>query len=750
MKGIQLLVAVLLLLNVTAQAQPIDTLRQIQFFSILEPIGLSQVYPQSENGFGDAQFGDDLKNNVVVAEVAFPNTDSLFCTDDGTDFTGKIAIILRGSCELSLKALNAQNKGAIGVLIMNGTLAAHGDPNSTLQGMGAGASGAQVTIPVIMISHNLGNALKAAYNNGENIVVSLGEVPGGFKLIEGHIRQDENNNCAVETSELPTENWRVAVTNNLGITSVRNTNSNGRYRAYMPPTGAPFTVTAIPPSRAWKFCTNQINVPASAPDTVQVDFAAQDLYDCTQLETEISSSIMRRCFDVIFYVQVCNAGTATAEDAYVEVTLPAEMEPVSAASLPFTVLADDVYRFDLGDLAPLECINLQLTALNDCDSTILGQTLCYSAHAYPDTSCVQPSTSWNGANIQVTANCNGTEVLFTIKNVGTADMTSAADYIVIQDHVMYMIVPFNLDAGQSITVPVPANGSTWRLEATQVPNHPIPGNPSKTIEGCTTSSSFSTGYALMYPLYDLGNAYDEECKEVIGSYDPNDKQGFPLGFGDKKLIRPNVPIDYLIRFQNTGTDTAFTVVVRDTLPSSLDPMSIRGLQSSHAYKFEILNNNKLSFRFDNIKLVDSFTNLLGSQGFISFRIDQKADNPFGTYIDNSAGIYFDFNPPIITNISHHEVGEVVGLVPVLDLPGNIIPTAVFPNPATMASTLRLMGDDFDQSTWQMMDINGKALMNGTVNGNRIQLRDQKIVTGIYYLQITKPDGLRYISKVIMK
>jgi hypothetical protein len=68
----------------------------------------------------------------------------------------------------------------------------------------------------------------------------------------------------------------------------------------------------------------------------------------------------------------------------------------------------------------------------------------------------------------------------------------------------------------------------------------------------------------------------------------------------------------------------------------------------------------------------------------------------------------------------------------------------------MASTLRLMGDDFDQSTWQMMDINGKALMNGTVNGNRIQLRDQKVVTGIYYLQITKPDGLRYISKVIMK
>jgi uncharacterized repeat protein (TIGR01451 family) len=742
MKGIQLLVAVLLLLNVTAQAQSLDTTRLIQFFSILEPDGLSQIIPQSDGVFGNATFGDDLKNNVIMAEAAFPTVDQLFCTDDGTDFTGKIAIISRGSCEFSVKALNAQNKGAIAVIIINIS-------NSVIN-MASGSVGTQVTIPVIMIPTSIGNALFAAHNNGDNITLSLGQAPAGFKLIEGHIRQDENNNCTVESSELPAMSWRVAVTNNQGNTNVRSTDINGRYRAYMPPTGAPYTVTAIPPSSAWKFCTNQINVPASAADTVQVNFATQDLYDCTQLETEISSSIMRRCFDVVFYVQVCNTGTVTAEDAYVEVTLPAEMEPVSAASLPFTVLANDVYRFDLGDLAPLECINLQLTALNDCDSTILEQTLCYSAQAYPDTSCVQPSTSWNGANIQVTANCNGTEVLFTIKNVGTAPMSSAADYIVIQDHVMYMTVPFTLDAGQSITVPVPANGSTWRLEATQVPNHPIPGNPSKTIEGCTTSSSFSTGYALMYPLYDLGNAYDEECKEVIGSYDPNDKQGYPLGFGDKKLIRPNVPIDYLIRFQNTGTDTAFTVVVRDTLPPSLDPMSIRGLQASHPYKFEILNNNKLSFRFDNIKLVDSFTNLLGSQGFISFRINQKADNPFGTNIDNSAGIYFDFNPPVITNISHHEVGEVVGLVPVLDLPGNIIPMAVFPNPASTASTLRLMGNDFDQSNWQMIDMNGKILMNGTVKDNMVLLRDQKVVTGVYYLQITKPDGLRYISKVIMK
>ncbi|MBL0071787.1 MAG: hypothetical protein IPP34_08225 [Bacteroidetes bacterium] len=39
----------------------------------------------------------------------------------------------------------------------------------------------------------------------------------------------------------------------------------------------------------------------------------------------------------------------------------------------------------------------------------------------------------------------------------------------------------------------------------------------------------------------------------------------------------------------------------------------------------------------------------GSQGFVTFRIVPFQGLPDGTVINNEAGIYFDYNPPVITN-----------------------------------------------------------------------------------------------------
>jgi len=68
-----------------------------------------------------------------------------------TDMTGNIAVIYRGDCQFGTKALNAQNAGAIAVVLINHT----GEP----VGMAGGDDGPNVTIPVIMISENAGTAL---------------------------------------------------------------------------------------------------------------------------------------------------------------------------------------------------------------------------------------------------------------------------------------------------------------------------------------------------------------------------------------------------------------------------------------------------------------------------------------------------------------------------------------------------------------------------------------------------------------
>lgn len=134
------------------------------------------------------------------------------------------------------------------------------------------------------------------------------------------------------------------------------------------------------------------------------------------------------------------------------------------------------------------------------------------------------------------------------------------------------------------------------------------------------------------------------------AYDPNDKQVSPAGLGALGLIEQGQKeLNYTIRFQNTGNDTAFFVVLRDTLSQDLNVFSFQSQLESHPYSLFIEKDSILVFTFSNILLPDSSTNLAESQGFVSFSLGLQDSLPVGTQIRNRAAIYFDFNPPVITN-----------------------------------------------------------------------------------------------------
>ena len=135
---------------------------------------------------------------------------------------------------------------------------------------------------------------------------------------------------------------------------------------------------------------------------------------------------------------------------------------------------------------------------------------------------------------------------------------------------------------------------------------------------------------------------------VTGSYDPNDKTAQPV---QAQLPFQPRNFDYLIRFQNTGTDTAFTVIVTDTLDARFDLLSIRTLESSHAFEFRLMDGRVAKWIFRNILLPDSNINEVGSHGYIRFQIETKPDALPGAAIPNDADIFFDFNSPIRTNES---------------------------------------------------------------------------------------------------
>ncbi|MES2590171.1 MAG: FG-GAP-like repeat-containing protein [Bacteroidota bacterium] len=138
---------------------------------------------------------------------------------------------------------------------------------------------------------------------------------------------------------------------------------------------------------------------------------------------------------------------------------------------------------------------------------------------------------------------------------------------------------------------------------------------------------------------------------LVCAYDPNDKTVLPQGITEIGFIPNNQKLEYLIRFQNTGNDTAFHVKIKDILHENVNPLSVEVISSSNPVELTYSSNNTISFDFYDIELPDSNTNYLTSQGFIKFSVELKPGLSAGEQILNRAEIYFDQNPAVITNMT---------------------------------------------------------------------------------------------------
>ena len=278
------------------------------------------------------------------------------------------------------------------------------------------------------------------------------------------------------------------------------------------------------------------------------------------------------------------------------------------------------------------------------------------------------------------------------------------------------------------------------------------------IEGCRTSPNqpISTGFVNQFPTDDGSPTVDNVCAQIVGAYDPNDKEGLPLGYKTQRFIEQNQAIDYRIRFQNTGNDTAFTVVLRDTLSDFLDVSSIKIGASSHKYILSIEGKNVLVFRFDNIKLVDSFRNEVASHGFVTFKINQKKDLALGSIINNLADIYFDYNTSIRTNKTLHTVGKdfIISALHIVSAVPNV-QINVFPNPFSAQTTLDIQGLEKTGplsilSDFTLFDAFGRQLRQGKFEGNQYLFERQNLGTGIYFFKIENSGKLIGTGKFLIQ
>lgn len=245
--------------------------------------------------------------------------------------------------------------------------------------------------------------------------------------------------------------------------------------------------------------------------------------------------------------------------------------------------------------------------------------------------------------------------------------------------------------------------------------------------------------AIISPASDLisSNNVALLSDEFVGSYDPNDKtclQGSQFDIDD---LQSGKALEYIIRFQNTGTYEAENVHIADTLSPSLDLGSFRVVSYSHPMYFTLSGNGILDFYFDNIQLPDSGTNQLLSNGYVRYTIKGKPELTVGNTILNTAAIYFDFNPPIITNTtSTMIVYDVMVPVEVISAERELGIT-VYPNPTSDLLYFELSEEQTSQLELLIFDLAGKQVLFTPIQAAQTPISVGSLTQGIYFGHLMK-------------
>lgn len=246
---------------------------------------------------------------------------------------------------------------------------------------------------------------------------------------------------------------------------------------------------------------------------------------------------------------------------------------------------------------------------------------------------------------------------------------------------------------------------------------------------CTFPGTTPAGTQVCFPVSisapndtDLSNNLDTICGIVLNSYDPNDKQ-----VNQPAAINPDTQETFLyqIRFQNDGNFPAVNVVIRDTLSENLDLSTFRFLEASHSVAASLNpTTREVTFTFNAIWLESSDVDLEASQGFIRYEIKEATGLVEGDAIENTAYIYFDFNPPIVTNTTVNTNAYPLSLNK-----HNETQIDMYPNPSS--GNLKFSGGQIQNVV--IYDLLGQVVLRTHVVNNMISL--DGLNTGVYFVEM---------------
>ena len=218
--------------------------------------------------------------------------------------------------------------------------------------------------------------------------------------------------------------------------------------------------------------------------------------------------------------------------------------------------------------------------------------------------------------------------------------------------------------------------------------------------------------------------------QVVGPYDPNIK------LVDKDTLY-NVStadwLEYTVHFQNIGNDTAYNVVLIDTLSSFLDLGSFEVIAMSHQPLEVNFDGQIMTLRFNQIMLPDSSTNQVGSNGFVKFRLRHPASLPFLTEINNFVDIYFDFNDPIRTNTATTiHLDSSLSQIVVVEQKDDLV---IFPNPTSADLTIKLAKSMNETKQVILTDLSGRVHLEEIMIEQETTINTTSLKPGFYIVQV---------------
>ena len=217
------------------------------------------------------------------------------------------------------------------------------------------------------------------------------------------------------------------------------------------------------------------------------------------------------------------------------------------------------------------------------------------------------------------------------------------------------------------------------------------------------------------------------------SFDPNVKSVSPEG-----KIKAGTPLQYTIQFENTGNDTAHNIHIMDTLSDNLDLQTFHIVSASAKVVLsfhQASGHNVVKFDFPDINLLDS-SHHGQCDGIVLYSINAKNSLPYGTVIDNRAGIYFDDNDVVMTNTAENIIGTPVSTPPVCT--GSVSPV-IFPNPAH--SEVRISADNTMYNSLSVTNAIGQTLISQHLDTQVTTLNIAELPAGVYFVTVRGQGGV---------